>query len=61
MDRSTIDYYNEYSEKLAELYEAADMSTVHSLLTRFLSENATVLEIEYGSGRHILSVGFHND
>lgn len=51
MDQSTIDYYDENSEKLAALYEEADMSIVHSLLLRFLPEKVSVLEIGCGSGR----------
>ena len=51
MDRSTIDYYNENAGKLAELYETADMSEVHSVLVRFLPEKVSVLEIGCGSGR----------
>jgi 2-polyprenyl-3-methyl-5-hydroxy-6-metoxy-1,4-benzoquinol methylase len=52
MDRSTIRYYNKNSEKLAELYEAADMSAIHGLLLRFLPEKVSVLEIGCGSGRY---------
>jgi len=51
MDQSTIDYYNENAEKLAALYETAEMSIFHSLLLRFLPEKASVLEIGCGSGR----------
>ena len=51
MDRSTIDYYNKNAEKLAELHETADMSEMHALLGRFLSEKARILEIGCGSGR----------
>ena len=51
MDRQTLDYYNENAEKLAELYETADMSAVHSLLLPFLPEKVSVLEIGCGSGR----------
>ncbi|MGC8660427.1 MAG: class I SAM-dependent methyltransferase [Desulfomonilaceae bacterium] len=61
MDRSTIRYYDENSEKLAALYEQADMSIAHGLLVRFLPENASVLEIGCGSGRDaafLLSKGY---
>jgi 2-polyprenyl-3-methyl-5-hydroxy-6-metoxy-1,4-benzoquinol methylase len=51
MHGSTLDYYNENAEKLAELYETADMSEVHSLLLRFLPQRASVMEIGCGSGR----------
>ncbi len=51
MDRSTIDFYNENADKLAELYEIADMSEIHALLVRFLSAKARILEIGCGSGR----------
>jgi hypothetical protein len=51
MDRSTIYYYNKNAEKLAELYETADISVIHTLLLRFLSEKARILEIGCGSGR----------
>ncbi len=51
MDRSTIHYYNKNADKLAELYETADMSEIHALLVRFLSEKARILEIGCGSGR----------
>jgi hypothetical protein len=50
MDRSTIHYYNKNADKLAELYETADMSAIHALLVRFLSEKARILEIGCGSG-----------
>ena len=51
MDRATINYYNENSEILAELYETANMSAIHGLLLRFLPEKARILEIGCGSGR----------
>lgn len=51
MDRSAMDYYNQNAEKLAEFYEMADMSAIHSLLVRFLPEKVSVLEIGCGSGR----------
>jgi hypothetical protein len=51
MDRSTIYYYNKNADKLAELYETADMSEIHALLVRFLSEKASLLEIGCGFGR----------
>ena len=51
MDRSTIHYYNKNADKLAELYETADMSEIHALLVRFLSEKGRILEIGCGSGR----------
>jgi 2-polyprenyl-3-methyl-5-hydroxy-6-metoxy-1,4-benzoquinol methylase len=51
MDRSTIDFYNENADKLADLYETADMSEIHALLVRFLSAKARILEIGCGSGR----------
>ena len=51
MDRSTIHYYNRNADKLAELYETADMSEIHALLVRVLSEKARILEIGCGSGR----------
>ena len=51
MDRSTIHYYGENSEKLAATYETADMSAIHGLLLRFLFEKARVLEVGCGSGR----------
>jgi SAM-dependent methyltransferase len=51
VNQSTIDYYNQNADKLAELYETADMSSVHRLLVRFLREKGSVLEIGCGSGR----------
>jgi hypothetical protein len=51
MDRSTIHYYNKNADKLAELYETADMSEINALLVRFLSAKASILEIVCGSGR----------
>ena len=51
MDRQTLDYYNENAEKLTELYKTADISEIHALLVRFLSEKARILEIGCGSGR----------
>ena len=51
MDRSTIYFYNKNADTLAELYETADMSEIHALLVRFLSEKARILEIGCGSGR----------
>ena len=49
MDRSTIDYYEENAEKLAESCETADIKVVHGLLLRFLPERESVLEIGCGS------------
>ena len=51
MDESTIDFYNENAEKLADSYETADMKVVHGLLLRFLPERESVLKIGCGSGR----------
>ena len=61
MDRQTLDYYNENAEKLAELYETADMSELHSLLLRFLPQRASVMEIGCGSSRDaafLLAISF---
>ena len=64
MDRSTIHYYNKNADTLAELYETADMSEIHALLVRFLSEKARILEIGCGSGRDaafLLARGVRDD
>ncbi|MGC8660789.1 MAG: hypothetical protein ACP5U1_17130 [Desulfomonilaceae bacterium] len=56
MDQSTIRLYDENSEKLAELFEAVDMSTVHRLLLRFLLKNASAPRIGCGSGDEIETI-----
>ncbi|MCR4564804.1 MAG: class I SAM-dependent methyltransferase [Bacteroidales bacterium] len=61
MDKPTVDFYNQYSGKQAELYESADMSTMYKRIVSFLPDNGRVLEIGCGSGRDaraLVELGF---
>ena len=62
MDQSTLQYYEENAELLANRYNSADLSALHNILQRWLPPQGGVLEIGCGSGRDALfmkSLGCH--
>ncbi len=54
MNNSTIDYYKNNAKVLMERYNSADMSSLHSIISKYIIAPTTVIDIGFGSGRDIL-------
>ena len=53
INNTTLKYYNENSEQLAQRYESAKVDDLHNLILEFIPPGSRLLELGFGSGRDL--------